>query len=63
MNVSLTWTCRVHAYRQTLTDINECDVSNGGCSHNCINTEVECSCNDGYVLGFDAATCSGTQAI
>ena len=43
-------------------DINECDESNGGCSHNCNNTEgsFECSCRDGYILDSEGKTCSGT---
>ena len=44
-----------------LTDINE---SNGGCSHNCTNTEksFECSCRDGYMLDSDGKNCSGSQS-
>ena len=44
-----------------LTDINECDESNGGCSHNCNNTEgsVGCFCRDGYILDGDGKNCSG----
>ncbi|XP_078571595.1 uncharacterized protein LOC144859179 [Branchiostoma floridae x Branchiostoma japonicum] len=32
------------------TDINECHRSNGGCSHNCVNTDgsYRCTCRDGY---------------
>ena len=45
-----------------LTDINECDANNGGCSHNCTNTEgsFECSCRVGYILDNDGKGCSGT---
>ena len=45
-----------------LTDINECGVSNGGCSHICTNTEggFECSCRVGYTLDSDRKSCSGT---
>ena len=48
-----------------LIDINECDESNGGCSHNCTNTEgsFECYCRDGYILNGDGRNCSGTTAI
>ena len=44
-----------------LTDINECDESNGGCSHNCNNTEGSfgCFCRDGYILDGDGKNCSG----
>ena len=33
-------------------DINECEVNNGGCSHDCTNTlgSYSCSCAHGYVL-------------
>ena len=43
-------------------DINECEDDNGGCSHNCTNTEgnFECSCGDGYKLDSDGSTCAGT---
>ena len=52
-------------YSQFLVDINECDVSNGGCSHNCTNTEgsFECSCRVGYTLDSDGKSCSGTKVI
>ena len=44
-----------------LTDINECDANNDGCSHNCTNTEgsFECSCRVGYILDSDGKGCSG----
>ena len=46
-------------------DINECEDDNGGCSHNCTNTDgsFECSCNDGYELDNNGATCLGTHVI
>ena len=33
-------------------DFNECSVLNGGCGHECVNTEgsFECGCMDGYQL-------------
>ena len=48
-----------------MTDINECNESNGGCSHNCNNTEgsFECFCRDGYILDDDGKNCSGTRVI
>ena len=48
-----------------MTDINECDESNGGCSHNCNNTEgsFECSCRDGYMLDSNGAICSGIACV
>ena len=45
-------------------DINECDESNGGCSHYCINTEgsFECFCRDGYILVSDGKNCLGAKS-
>ena len=36
----------------TVIDIDECSVNNGGCEHNCTNTEGSfvCSCVEGYSL-------------
>ena len=44
-----------------VTDINECDVDNGGCSDICTNTDgsYNCGCPDGLRLGFDGLTCEG----
>ena len=41
-------------------DIDECLTRNGGCEHNCTNTEGSfyCSCVDGYQLSNDVH-CSG----
>ena len=40
-------------------DINECLDSNGGCDHNCTNSEgsYECLCRDGFLLLGDNRTC------
>ena len=45
-------------------DINECEVSNGGCDHICTNTagSFQCSCNQGYGLGSDGSSCTGKQS-
>ena len=42
-------------------DIDECYYENGGCQHECTNTDgsYECSCYDGYELNSDGKTCSG----
>ena len=34
------------------TDIDECELGNGGCEHNCINTEgaFYCECEAGFRL-------------
>ena len=41
-------------------DINECEVNNGGCSHNCTNTEgsFKCSCRVDYELHSDGYNCT-----
>ena len=42
-------------------DINECDSSNGGCSHRCVNTDgsFECVCPKGFKVQPDHLTCEG----
>ena len=47
----------MHVY---VTDINECLTDNGGCDHNCTNTQgsFECSCNESFMLGPDNKTCN-----
>jgi Coagulation Factor Xa inhibitory site len=44
-----------------ITDINECNSTNGNCSHECWNFPggYKCSCNDGYNLNDDTRTCDG----
>ena len=44
-----------------LTDTNECQISNGNCSQNCINTNGSyfCTCTSGYSLAADGKTCNG----
>ena len=43
------------------SDVNGCDVDNGGCSQICTNTNGSfiCECNDGYLLDLDRTTCNG----
>ena len=44
------------------TDHDECDVSNGGCSHKCVNTArgYKCECPDPKLsLSSDNRTCHG----
>ena len=44
-----------------IVDKNECDTSNGGCAHSCVNTigSYYCECNDGYELASDGKSCNG----
>ena len=44
------------------SDIDECEVANGGCDHSCNNTEgsFSCDCNDGYQLRSNGLNCEGT---
>ena len=43
------------------TDIDECQIDNGGCVQKCINNDGshECSCNDGFEMLNDTDTCVG----
>lgn len=44
-------------------DRNECQTSNGGCSHYCSDLRVgfNCSCPAGYGLKMDKKTCEGER--
>ena len=44
-----------------ISDINECQTDNGGCTQTCDNTNgfYQCSCWDGYELTSDNHTCVG----
>ena len=48
-------------YNFLFVDIDECLSNNGGCHHNCHNSDgsYTCSCNDGYQLNSDGHTCEG----
>ena len=43
------------------TDIDECQMNNGNCSHFCTNTNgsFTCSCRIGFALSGDNKTCTG----
>ena len=43
------------------TDINECDINNGGCEHIYDNTigSFRCSCRPGYNQSQNGASCDG----
>ena len=42
-------------------DLNECETLNGGCEHQCKNTNGSyiCECNKGFSLNGNGKTCSG----
>ena len=45
-----------------IEEINECEVNNGGCDHNCTNLNLAdggyvCSCEMGFSLGLDQHSC------
>ena len=42
-------------------DVNECGMLNGGCQHQCKNTNGSyfCHCNDGFFLDGNGRTCTG----
>ena len=43
------------------SDVDECLSNNGGCNHNCHDSDgsYTCTCNNGYLLGSDGRTCEG----
>ena len=43
------------------SDIDECALGNGGCAHNCSNTDgsFSCMCSEGYELDEDGQKCNG----
>lgn len=45
------------------TDVDECQVHNGGCQHRCVNTRGSyyCECNPGFRLHIDGRTCIGER--
>ena len=47
----------------TFLDVNECAIANGGCEHECINTEGSfyCDCRDGHMLESNNRTCEGNE--
>ena len=48
-----------------IADKNECDTSNGGCAHSCINTigSYYCECDDGYQLASNGKSCNGMTLV
>ena len=51
----------VHNFSCDISDIDECAIDDGGCSHNCTNMDgaFECGCPTGYTLGADFRECMG----
>ena len=47
-----------------MTDVDECDMFNGGCSQRCVNSDGSygCSCEIGFVLAPDGKICNGTPS-
>ena len=43
------------------TDINECELDNGGCDQECVNIDGSylCKCSDGYLLTDKGTSCVG----
>ena len=43
------------------TDVNECNINNGGCDQMCFNFDgsFQCFCNAGFVLASDNLNCDG----
>ena len=46
-------------------DVNECEISNGGCQHQCRNTDGSylCQCKEGFFLNINGKACSGKCEI
>ena len=47
------------------SDINECQTDNGGCTHECNNTDgsYNCLCWNGYELTRDDHDCTGERSV
>lgn len=47
------------------TDIDECELHNGGCEHFCRNTigSFECNCRKGFKLLTDERSCQGRTEL
>ena len=54
-------TTLVYLPPDSLADIDECGIRNGGCTDKCVNKpgSYQCACRSGYKLGDDKLTCSG----
>ena len=47
-----------------IPDVNECEISNGGCAQTCINKpgSFECRCGSGFALMSNQKSCAGMFA-
>lgn len=47
-----------------IEELDECELKDHGCEHNCINTlgGYQCSCHIGYELHSDKKTCESKQS-
>ena len=52
-----------YLFLRSISDINECEILNGGCDHNCANSEgsYNCSCLADFVLGIDGKSCACSE--
>ena len=57
------YTCNRLSLIYTSLDVDECAIANGGCEHECINTEGSfyCDCREGYMLESNNRTCEGNE--
>ena len=55
------WSLTELIFYEWFSDINECTIQNGFCSHYCNDTigSYACSCGLGYELSSDMRTCKG----
>ena len=60
-----TLTFETKAFLKLVTEIDECATNNGGCEHDCDNTDGSffCSCESGYRLDNNSLNCSGTNVL
>ena len=47
------------------SDIDECQSSNGFCTHKCVNTDgsYRCECRSGFYLDSNGRSCSGEMVL
>ena len=60
VNLSLFWFRYLYLRSFTKLDLDECNVNNGGCDDNCMNTpgSFSCACSAGYMLLMDGRSCA-----